>query len=162
MSGNGALCSARNIENSDKEDGKMKRNKLLVLMLVIFAVSLIIGCSTISQTVTPRDSLKVDQALIGHWINSTGSPEYYFSATGLTKVEKGGSTTNLTYVVLQSNDSANTLNIRVTNPNDLIQGEDMREIRFSTDKKTMTETVSLLSIKISENSYTYVDSKTQP
>jgi len=140
----------------------MRSKKILVLMLVVLGASLIIGCSTISQTVTPRDSLKVDQALIGHWINSTGSPEYYFSDTGLTKVDKGGSTTNLTYVILKSNDSENTINIRVNNPNDLIQGEDMREIRFSTDKKTITETVSLLGIKISENNYTYVDSKTKP
>lgn len=140
----------------------MRSKKLLVLMLIIFGLTLITGCSTISQTVTPRDSLKVDQALIGHWINSTGSPEYYFSDTGLTKVEKGGSTTNLTYVILKSNDSENTINIRVNNPNDLIQGEDMREIRFSTDKKTITETVSLLGIKISENNYTYVDSMTKP
>jgi len=140
----------------------MRSKKILVLMLVVLGASLIIGCSTISQTVTPRDSLKVDQALIGHWINSTGSPEYYFSDTGLTKVDKGGSTTNLTYVILKSNDSENTINIRVNNPNDLIQGEDMREIRFSTDKKTITETVSLLGIKISENNYTYVDSMTKP
>ena len=137
----------------------MKWKKLLVFMLVILGASLIIGCSTISQT---RDSLKVDKALLGHWVNTLGTPDYYFTDSGLTKVEKDGSTTNMTYVIVKSNDNENTITLRINNPAGIVQDEDIRDIKFSTDKKTMTETVSLLGIKISENNYTYVDGKTKP
>lgn len=140
----------------------MRSKRLLVLMLVLLGASLIIGCSTISQTISPRDSLKVDKALPGHWVNILGSPDYYFSDSGLIKVDKDGSTTNMTYVVLKSNDNENTLTIRINNPAGTVQDEDMRDIKFSTDKKTMTETQSILGIKISENNYTFVDNKTKP
>jgi len=140
----------------------MKRDKLIVLLLVMLVASLIMGCSNISQTITPRDSLKVDKALLGHWVNTQGTPDYYFTDAGLTKVDKDGTKTNMTYVIVKSNDNENTITIRINNPAGTVMDEDMRDIKFSTDKKTMTETVSLLGIKISENNYTYVDNKTKP
>jgi hypothetical protein len=127
-------------------------------MLVMAGAIWLSGCSAVAQ----RDSLKIDKALIGHWVNSNGSSDYYFSDTGFTKVEKDGSTTNMTYIVVKSNDNENTITIRVSKPAGILQDEDTRDIKFSADKKTMTETVNILGIKISENSYSYADSKTTP
>jgi hypothetical protein len=136
----------------------MRGNRILLLMLVMVGALLFSGCSLNVQ----RNTLKVDKALVGHWVNTKGTPDYYISDTGLTKVDRGGSTTYMTYVVLKSNDNDNTITIRVNNPTGVILDEDIRDIKFSTDKKTMTETVSLLGIKISEENFTYVDSKTKP
>jgi|GEM_PF-6254787 len=133
----------------------MSRNKILIIMLVAVFAILISGCSINAQ----RGSLKVDKALIGHWINSNGSPAYYISDNGFIKVEKDGSTTNMTYVVITSNDIENTISISVSNPNGSVQDEN---IKFSTDKKTMTETAYIFGVKISEVNYDYVDSKTKP
>ncbi len=133
----------------------MRRNKILIFMLVMVCVVLVSGCSFIVQ----RDSLNVQKALIGHWANSKGTPDYYFSDSGFTKVEKDGSKTEMTYVVLKSNDKENTITIRETDPKG---GEQDKDIKFSADKKTMTETVNVLGIKYSEDNYTYVDSKTKP
>lgn len=102
---------------------------------------------------------KRDQALIGHWINSNGSPAYYISDKGFIKVEKDGSTTNMTYVITKSNDNDNRISISITKPDGSLQDAD---IKFSTDKKTMTETIYILGIKVSEANYNYVDSKTKP
>lgn len=137
---------------------KMKSSKILISLLVIVGVVLLSACS-INVT---RDSLKVDKALIGHWVNANGSPDYYFSETILTKVEKDGTKTEMTYVVLKSNDNENTISIRVSNPAGTVVDEDIRDIKYSTDKKTMTETVSILGIKYSEDNYSYVDNKTKP
>jgi hypothetical protein len=35
-------------------------------------------------------------------------------------------------------------------------------MKFSADRKTMTETVNVLGVKISEVNFSYVDSKTKP
>lgn len=136
----------------------MRKNKILIFILVMVCAILISGCGINVQ----RDSLKVDEALIGHWVNSKGTPDYYFSSSGFTKVEKDGSKIDMTYVVLKSNDNENTITIRVSNPTGIVQDEDINDIKFSTDKKTMTETVNILGIKISEDNYSYADSKTKP
>lgn len=133
----------------------MRRNKILSFMLVAVCAVLISGCSINAQ----RGSLKVDKALVGHWINSNGSPDYYIADKEFIKVEKDGSTTNMTYTISKSNDSDNTISISVSNPNGSVQDED---IKFSTDKKMMTETAYLFGVKISEANYDYVDRKTKP
>jgi hypothetical protein len=133
----------------------MRGNRSLIFILFMVCAILISGCGINVQ----RGSLTVDKALIGHWINSNGTPDYYFSAAGLTKVQKDGSTTNMTYVVLKSNDNENTISIRVSNPNGVVQDED---IKFTTDKKSMTETITILGVNLSEANYNYVDSKTKP
>lgn len=61
----------------------MRRNKILCFLLVIIAVITISGCSSPSAT---RDTLKVDKALVDHWVNEKGSPDLYFSGTELIKV----------------------------------------------------------------------------
>jgi ABC-type glycerol-3-phosphate transport system substrate-binding protein len=137
---------------------KMKSSKILISLLVIVGIVFLSACSS---KVT-RDSLKVDKALIGHWVNANGSPDYYFSETRLTKVEKDGTKTEMTYVVLKSNDNENTITIRVSNPAGTVVDEDIRDMKYSTDKKTLTETVSILGIKYSEDNYNYVDNKTNP
>ncbi|MBP1744725.1 MAG: hypothetical protein H6Q58_1703 [Firmicutes bacterium] len=134
------------------------RKKSLIFMLVVVSVILIGGCSVTVQ----RDSLKVDKALIGHWVNTEGALDYYFSDTSLIKVEKGGTTTNMTYTIVKTNDNDNTITIQVKNPAGTVLEEDKKEIKFSADKKTMTETVTVLGVKISEVNFSYVDSKTKP
>jgi len=136
----------------------MNRNKILIFMLVMAGVIWLSGCSANTQ----RNSLNVEKALIGHWTNINGAFDYYFSAAELTKVEKNGTTTNMTYVVIKLNDNENTITIRVNNPAAVLREEDSRDIKFTADKKTMTETVSILGLKVSEDSYNYVDSKTKP
>jgi hypothetical protein len=136
----------------------MSRNKILIFMLVMAGAIWLSGCSANTQ----RNSLNVEKALIGHWANTNGSSDYYFSDTGFTKVEKDGSTTNMTYIVVKLNDSENTITIRVSKPAGLLQDEETRDIKFSADKKSMTETVNILGIKTGENSFSYTDSKTKP
>jgi hypothetical protein len=116
------------------------------------------GCSANPQ----RNSLNVEKALIGHWANVNGTFDYYISDSELTKVEKNGTITNMKYVVIKLNDNENMITIRVNNPAAVIREEDNRDIKFTADKKTMTETVNILGLKISEDSYSYVDSKTKP
>jgi hypothetical protein len=130
----------------------------LIFMLVMAGAIWLSGCSANTQ----RNSLNVEKALIGHWANTNGSSDYYFSDTGFTKVEKDGSTTNMTYIVVKLNDSENTITIRVSKPAGLLQDEETRDIKFSADKKSMTETVNILGIKTGENSFSYTDSKTKP
>lgn len=127
-------------------------------MLVVACVILMSACSYNVQ----RDSLKVDKALIGHWVNAEGTSDYYFSDSTLIKVEKGGSTTNMTYEVLKTNDNENTITIRVDNPAGTVIDEDTKDIKFSADKNSMTETVNVVGVKISEDNYNYVDNKTKP
>jgi len=136
----------------------MRRNKCLMYPLVVAFMILISGCSATVQ----RDSLKVDKALIGHWVNTAGTLDYYFSDTALIKVEKGGTTKNMTYTIVKTNDTDNTITIQVNNPAGTVLEEDKKDIKFSTDKKTMTETVNVLGVKISEVNFNYVDSKTNP
>jgi hypothetical protein len=136
----------------------MQRNKRLMYLLVVAFVILISGCSATVQ----RDSLKVDKALIGHWVNTAGTLNYYFSDTALVKVEKSGTTTNMTYTIVKTNDTDNTITIQVNNPAGTVLEEDKKDIKFSADKKAMTETVNVLGVKISEVDFNYVDSKTNP
>jgi len=136
----------------------MSRNKILIFLLVMAGVIWLSGCSANTQ----RNSLNVEKALIGHWANVNGAFDYYISAAELIKVEKNGTTTNMTYVVIKLNDNENTITIRVTNPAAVIKEEDNRDIKFTADKKTITETVSVLGLKVGEDSYKYVDSKTKP
>jgi len=131
-------------------------------MLFVIGVIFMSGCSSTVNVDTPslqRDSLTTTEALIGHWSNSEGTADVYYSDSALTKVEKNGTKTEMTYVVLKSNDQANTISIRVTNPKG---GDQDQEIKFSTDKKSMTDTVTVLGVKYSEDSYSYVDNKTKP
>jgi len=65
----------------------------------------------------------------------------------------------MTYVITKSNDNDNRISISITKPDGSLQDAD---IKFSTDKKTMTETIYILGIKVSEANYNYVDSKTKP
>jgi hypothetical protein len=136
----------------------MRRTKSLIYLIVVAIVILISGCSASIQ----RDSLKVDKALIGHWVNTAGTLDYYFSDTALIKVEKGGTTTNMTYTIVKTNDTDNTITIQVNNPAGTVLEEDKKDIKFSADKKTMTETVNVLGVKISEVDFNYVDSMTKP
>ena len=136
----------------------MRRNKSLMYLLVVAVVVFIAGCSVSVK----RDSLKVEKALIGHWVNTEGNLDYYFSDTALIKVEKGGSTTNMTYTIVETNNTENTLTIKVDNPAGTVLDEDTKVMKFSADRKTMTETVNVLGVKISEVNFSYVDSKTKP
>ena len=136
----------------------MRRNKSLIYLLVVAVVILISSCSATVQ----RDSLKVDKALNGHWVNTAGTLDYYFSDTALIKVEKGGTTTNMTYTILKTNDTDNTITIQVKNPSGTVLEGDKKEIKFSADKKTMIETVNVLGVKISEVNFNYMDSKKNP
>lgn len=130
----------------------------MILMLVMAGVIWLSGCNANTQ----RNSLNVEKALIGHWANVNGTYDYYISDSELTKVEKNGTTTNMTYVVIKLNDNENTLTVRVNNPAAAIKEEENRDIKFTADKKTMTETVYILGLKVSEDSFTYVDSKSKP
>ena len=57
----------------------MRRNKVFMYMLVLFGLILLGGC-----TVTvDRESETVEEALVGHWVNTMGSPDYYFTETEL-------------------------------------------------------------------------------
>jgi len=136
----------------------MRRNKSLIYLLVVAVAILFSSCSSTVQ----RDSLKVDKALIGHWVNTAGTLDYYFSDAALIKVEKGGTTTNMKYTILKTNDTDNTITIQVNNPSGTVLEGDKKDIKFSADKKTMTETVNVLGVKISEVNFNYMDSKTNP
>jgi len=136
----------------------MLRRKSLIYLLVVVSVFFIGGCSAMVQ----RDSLKVDKALIGHWVNTAGTLDYYFSDTALIKVEKDGTTTNMTYTIVKTNDTENTITIQVNDPSGTVLEANKKDIKFSADKKTMTETVNVLGVKISEVNFNYVDSKTNP
>jgi hypothetical protein len=80
----------------------------------------------------------------------------------LIKVEKGGTTTNMKYTIIKTNDIDNTITIQVIDPSGTVLEADKKDIKFSADKKAMTETVNVLGVKISEVNFNYVDSKMNP
>jgi hypothetical protein len=143
--------------NSKKGVLNMGRNKILLSLLFVASIFLIGGCN--ASVKVERDSLKVGEALIGHWVNTDGNLDYYFSASDFVKVEGDGTKTDMTYVIVKSNETDNTINIRVT---DSKGGEQDKEMQFSTDKKTMDETSFVLGVKSGEDKFSYVDNATKP
>ena len=134
----------------------MKKNKVFTYLLVLFGLILLGGCTA---TTVERKMETVKEALVGHWVNTMGSPDYYFTETKLIKMEDDGTKTEMTYVVVESNDKDNTMTIRTT---DSKGGEEDKKIEFATDKKTMKETSYILGVESGTQDYTYVDSKTKP
>lgn len=124
-------------------------------MLVLFGLILLGGCTVTVE----RKTDTVEAALIGHWVNTMGSPDYYFTETELIKMEEDGTKTEMTYVVVESNDEDNTITIRAT---DSKGGEEDKKIEFAEDKKTMEETSYVLGVESGTEDYTYVDSETKP
>ncbi len=135
----------------------MRRNKILLGLLFVASIFLIGGCN--ASVKVERDSLKVDEALIGHWVNTDGNLDYYFSESDFVKVESDGTKTDMTYAIVKSNETDNTINIRVT---DSKGGEQDKEMQFSTDKKTMDETSFVVGVKSGEDTFSYVDNATKP
>ena len=124
-------------------------------MLVLFGLILLGGC-----TVTvDRESETVEEALVGHWVNTMGSPDYYFTETELIEVDDEGTKTEMTYVVVESNEEDNTITIQTT---DSTGGEEDKKIEFSEDRETMEETSYILGVESGKEDFTYVDSKTKP
>lgn len=124
-------------------------------MLVLFGLILLGGC-----TVTvDRESETVEEALVGHWVNTMGSPDYYFTETELIEMDDEGTKTEMTYVVVESNEEDNTITIQTT---DSTGGEEDKKIEFSEDRETMEETSYILGVESGKEDYTYVDSKTKP
>lgn len=124
-------------------------------MLVLFGLILLGGC-----TVTvDRESETVEEALVGHWVNTMGSPDYYFTETELIEVDDEGTKTEMTYVVVESNEEDNTITIQTT---DSTGGEEDKKIEFSEDRETMEETSYILGVESGTEDFTYVDSKTKP
>lgn len=124
-------------------------------MLVLFGLILLGGC-----TVTvDRESETVEEALVGHWVNTMGSPDYYFTETELIEVDDEGTKTEMTYVVVESNEEDNTITIQTT---DSTGGEEDKKIEFSEDGETMEETSYILGVESGTEDFTYVDSKTKP
>lgn len=133
----------------------MRRNKVFMYMLVLFGFILLGGC-----TVTvDRESETVEEALVGHWVNTMGSPDYYFTETELIEMDDEGTKTEMTYVVVESNEEDNTITIQTT---DSTGGEEDKKIEFSEDRETMEETSYILGVESGKEDYTYVDSKTKP
>ncbi|OUL08361.1 hypothetical protein [Trichococcus shcherbakoviae] len=133
----------------------MRRNKVFMYMLVLFGLILLGGC-----TVTvDRESETVEEALVGHWVNTMGSPDYYFTETELIEVDDEGTKTEMTYVVVESNEEDNTITIQTT---DSTGGEEDKKIEFSEDRETMEETSYILGVESGTEDFTYVDSKTKP
>lgn len=143
--------------NSKKGVLDMRRNKILLGLLFVASIFLIGGCN--ASVKVERDSLKVDEALIGHWVNTDGNLDYYFSESDFVKVESDGTKTDMTYAIVKSNETDNTINIRVT---DSKGGEQDKEMQFSTDKKTMDETSFVVGVKSGEDTFSYVDNATKP
>lgn len=110
-------------------------------MLVLFGLILLGGC-----TVTvDRESETVEEALVGHWANTMGSPDYYlFTETELIEVDDEGTKTEMTYVVVESNEEDNTITIQTT---DSTGGEEDKKIEFSEDRETMEETSYILGVE---------------
>lgn len=133
----------------------MKINKVFTYLLVLFGLVLLGACTVTVE----RKTETVKDALVGHWVNTMGSPDYYFTETKLIKMEDDGTKTEMTYVVVESNDKNNTMTIRTT---DSKGGEEDKKLEFATDKKTMKETSYILGVESGTQDYTYVDSKIKP
>jgi len=140
----------------------MKRNKNLAVILILICIILVSGCSftgTLKDN-SDRSSLSVENALIGHWISqSSEAPNYYISSDKLIRVKKDGTTEEMTYKVIETNDNTNEIKIHVTTAGG---SESDNKIQFSADKKSITETTEILTVVTSTENYIYVDSKTTP
>lgn len=130
----------------------VKKNKTLTIIFILMCFMLVSGCSS------KISSLKVEKDLVGHWTSIKGSLNYYISNEKLTMVEKDGSIMEMTYKVLQTNDKENKINIHVNTGYNI--GHD-KEIGFTKDKKTITETVAMSGDAI-KTEFKYVDNKTEP
>ncbi len=141
----------------------MSKNRISIVILILMCVMLAIsGCSAISPTNNDADrsSLSVDKALIGHWISQdSDATNYYISSDNLIKVLKDGATEQMTYTVSETNDNTNEIEIQVTPASGPASANRMK---FTADKKSMTETTEALTIVIKSVDFTYVDNKTAP
>ena len=143
------------LDDTDKGVLKMRRNKIVIYMLVLFGLILLGGCTVTVE----REPKTVEEALVGHWVNTMGSPDYYFTATELIEMDDEGTKIEMTYVVVESNEDDNTITIQTT---DSKGGEEDKKIEFSEDRETMKETSYILGVESGTEDFTYVDSKTKP
>jgi hypothetical protein len=143
------------LDDTEKGAFKMRRNKVFMYMLVLFGLILLGGCTVNVE----REPETVKEALVGHWVNTMGSPDYYFTETELIEMDDEGTKTEMTYVVVESNEEDNTITIRTT---DSKGGEEDKKIEFSEDRETMEETSYIVGVESGTEDFTYVDSKTKP
>lgn len=136
----------------------MRKSKPLAVTFIVICFMLVSGCSFLSDP--DRTSLSVQKALIGHWISqSSEATNYYISSDKLVKVQKNGTTEEITYKISEINNNTNELVIQVTTA---IGIESDKKIKFTTDKESMTETTEFLTIVTNTNDFNYSDNKTEP
>lgn len=143
------------LDYTEKGAFEMRRNKVFMYMLVLFGLILLGGCTATVE----REPETVEEALVGHWVNTMGSPDYYFTENELIEMDDEGTKTEMTYVVVESNEEENTITIRTT---DSKGGEEDKKIEFSDDRETMEETSYIVGVESGTEDFTYVDSKTKP
>lgn len=103
-----------------------------------------------------HDGSSLHKALLGHWVTDDGSTHYYFGSTSLVMVDNGRHM-DMTYTVIDINEAKNWVLIRTNNAG---YGH-FKELEFSSDRKTLTEKVRILSVEM-KTRWDYVDSKVTP
>jgi hypothetical protein len=136
----------------------MRKSKVLTFIFIVICFMLVSGCSMSSSS--DRTSLTVDKALIGHWISQgSDATNYYISSDKLIKVQKDGTTEQMTYVVSETNNNTNEIKIHLTTADG---SQSDKKMKFTTDKTSMTETTEVLTVVTSTVDFKYADAKTAP
>ncbi|OQB48045.1 MAG: hypothetical protein BWY02_01939 [bacterium ADurb.Bin157] len=131
---------------------------VLISMPFVICLVLIAGCGG-------HDTSTLPKSLIGHWVTKTGDKSgethYYFDSSTSVMMDEG-TRTDLSYTVLESNESENWMKIRVKSPYGM--GHD-KHLAFSPERKSLNATIESEifgeTISISFE-WEYVDAKTTP
>ena len=106
-----------------------------------------------------RDISTPEKALLGHWTTHEGAQKVnYYIGDSKIITAIGGTTIEMDYYVMESNNDENWITIRV----DIGEaGAFDKRFDFSKDRRSLTETMEVFGNAIT-NKWKYVDSKTEP
>ena len=127
---------------------KLIRHIALSLILVVF----LIGCGG-------RDTSSLKSAILGHWVLESGKTHYYFDVASIVMQDEGRRM-DLTYTVLELNETENWIKIRVKTGYEV--GHD-KKLVFSRDQKSLTEDAIISGKTVATGiRWNYMDSKKVP
>jgi hypothetical protein len=120
---------------------------------LVLALYLLVGCGG-------RGHLAPEEAILGHWESSTGLSNYFIGKKAIVLSEKvlnaDGSyreqRRDLVYTVLDSNEKDRWIKIQIQTP----QGGHIKTVSMAPDGTSLTESVSLLGVTMTDT-WKYVD-----